>query len=322
MTATDPAGGLLQLTVRSKTPKAEGVVLVELAHPGGEDLPRWEPGAHIDLHLGQDIGIRQYSLCSSPTDRSSYAVAVLREDTGRGGSVHVHDRLQPGQRLPVSPPRNNFALVAASRYRFIAGGIGITPVLPMIEFLERRGADWTLLYGGRTRDSMAFRDELHGYGSHRVVLRPQDQYGLLDLAQALTDPHPGEVVYACGPGPLLDAVRHHTTAWPADALHLERFSADEDALAGPTSRFDLELRRSGLQLTVPADQSIVDVVEAAGVAVVTSCMEGTCGSCETPVLAGDVDHRDSVLTPAEQSAGTTMMICVSRARGPRLVLDL
>ncbi|MGY1714930.1 PDR/VanB family oxidoreductase [Geodermatophilus sp. SYSU D01106] len=301
---------------------AEGVVLVELAHPGGEDLPLWEPGAHIDLHLGQGVGIRQYSLCSSPTDRSSYAIAVLREDTGRGGSVHVHDRLQPGHGVRVSPPRNNFALVAASRYRFIAGGIGITPLLPMIELLERRGADWTLLYGGRTRDSMAFRDELHGYGGHRVVLHPQDQHGLLDLARALTGPHPGEVVYACGPGPLLDAVRHHTTGWPADALHLERFSADEDALAGPTSNFDVELTRSGLQLTVPAGQSIVDVVEAAGVTVVTSCMEGTCGSCETPVLAGDIDHRDSVLTQAEQDAGTCMMICVSRARGSRLVLDL
>lgn len=322
MSAPDPAAGLLELLVRAKTTVAEGVVRVELVHPDGGDLPAWEPGAHVGLHLGGTLGVRQYSLCSSPTDRATYAVAVLREDTGRGGSVYVHDQLQPGQRVTVGLPRNNFALVEATRYRFVAGGIGVTPMLPMIEAVDRSGADWTLLYGGRTRRSMAFRDELQAYGEHRVELCPQDEQGLLDLAAALSNPGPGEVVYCCGPGPLLDAVRGRTATWPAGTLHLERFSADEDVLAAPTRAFDVELARSGLVLTVPADRSIVDVVEDAGVPIVSSCMEGTCGSCETPVLGGAIDHRDSVLSETEQDSGTTMMICVSRARGTRLVLDL
>ncbi len=312
---------LLHLVVASRTVLAEGVVLLRLVDPDGAALPEWEPGAHVDLHLGDPWGVRQYSLCSSPTERDAYEVAVLREGAGRGGSRHVHDVLREGDRVVVARPRNSFALVEATRYVFVAGGIGITPMLPMIERAESVGVSWTLLYGGRSRRSMAFVERLRDTEHGRVLVRPQDEHGLLDLAEVLPAPA-GEVVYCCGPEPLLAAVREHMSDWPAGSLHIERFSPDEEALARPTTAFEVELAQSGITVEVPADGTIVDAAEAAGVPVVFSCMEGTCGSCETPVLEGEVDHRDSLLTEEERARGDVMMICVSRACGGRLVLDL
>lgn len=300
---------MIEVVVCRKETVADGVVALTLRRPDGEPLPEWAPGAHVDLVLRPDL-MRQYSLCGDVADRSTWRVAVLREPAGRGGSAYVHDELSAGDRVCVSLPRNNFTLVDAARYLFVAGGVGITPLLAMIASVDRRGADWRLLYGGRTRASMAFRDELSVYGD-RVLVLPQDETGLLDLSEV----DDGATVYCCGPEPLLAALERRC---PPGVLHVERF-APRQVSGAP---FEVELARSGRTLTVPADRSVLAAVEEAGVAVLSSCREGTCGTCETDVLDGTPDHRDSLLTEQERAAGETMMICVSRSRGGRLVLDL
>ncbi|WP_340374673.1 PDR/VanB family oxidoreductase [Streptomyces sp. SS7] len=305
-----------ELVVERRESAADGVLALTLRHPLGAALPAWEPGAHVDLVLGPGLE-RQYSLCGDPADVMSWRVAVLREPAGRGGSAHVHEQLGQGDKVRVRGPRNHFALRPAPRYRFIAGGIGITPVLPMVAAAEAAGAEWTLLYGGRSRDSMAFTGELARYGD-RVTVAPQDETGLLDLGSVLDGLPEGTLVYCCGPGPLLDAVEARC---PAGALHLERFQPKEQQ-AGEDTGFEVELARSGRTLTVAPGVSVLDTVRAAGVEVLYSCAEGTCGTCETDVLEGTPDHRDSVLSAEEREAGETMMICVSRCAGKRLVLDL
>lgn len=308
-----------ELVVERRDLAAEGVLALTLRHPLGEELPAWEPGAHIDVVLGPDLE-RQYSLCGDPADRHSWRVAVLREPDGRGGSAHVHGQLEAGGKVRVRGPRNHFALQPSPRYRFVAGGIGITPILPMLAEAEASGAEWTLLYGGRTRNSMAFVEELSPYGD-KVRIAPQDEAGLLDLAAELGTPQPGTLVYCCGPGPLLDAVEERCAQWPKGSLHVERFQPKVQE-TGADTEFEVVLERSGRTLTVPADVSVLDTVRSAGVEVLFSCTEGTCGTCETDVLEGTPDHRDSVLTDEEREAGETMLICVSRCRGKRLVLDL
>jgi len=311
------------LVVAARISAADGVVSLTLRRPDGGALPSWTPGAHIDVFLGDgDRGlIRQYSLCGRPADRDYWQIAVLREPQGRGGSAYVHDLLHEGSTVRVRGPRNNFPLRPAPRHLFIAGGVGITPVLPMVEAAEAAGADWRLLYGGRTRTSMAFVDRLLPYGD-RVLIRPQDTYGLLDLAGFLGVPKEGTLVHACGPEPLLRAVQQSCAEWPPGTLGVERFAPVQPAGAGPGETFEVELARSGLTLTVPPERSVLEAVEEAGVAVEFSCREGTCGTCETEVLDGEPDHRDSLLSEDEREAGDTMLICVSRSRGPRLVLDL
>ncbi|MFE2431121.1 PDR/VanB family oxidoreductase [Streptomyces sp. NPDC059373] len=305
-----------EVVVTTRTDEAAGVVSLTLRHPAGEPLPAWEPGSHIDLVLGNGAGpVRQYSLCGDPADRTAWTVAVLREPAGRGGSAYVHDKLTEGTSVRVRGPRNHFALRPAARYLFVAGGIGITPILPMLAAAEAAGAEWSLLYGGRTRGSMAFLDRLAAYGD-RVRVAPQDETGLLDLAGYLGSPGPETLVYCCGPGPLLDAVEDRCTA------HTERFQAKAADPDAASDAFELVLQQSGLTLTVPPGRSILDTVQDAGVQVLYSCTEGTCGTCETDIVEGEADHRDSVLTAEEQAAGETMMICVSRCRGARLVLDL
>ncbi|MEU6103360.1 PDR/VanB family oxidoreductase [Streptomyces flaveolus] len=306
-----------ELVVGRRETVADGVLALTLRHPLGEPLPAWEPGAHVDVVLGPGLE-RQYSLCGDPADRQAWRIAVLREADGRGGSAYVHGRLGPGDRVRVRGPRNHFALEPAARYRFVAGGIGITPLLPMLTAAEEAGAEWTLLYGGRTRDTMAFTRDLERYGD-RVTIAPEDEAGLLDLASVLDDVPEGTLVYCCGPGALLDAVEARC---PAGVLRVERFSPKEGEAAGPDTGFEVVLARSGRTVTVAPDVSVLDAVRAAGVEVLFSCTEGTCGTCETEVVEGTPDHRDSVLTEAERDAGETMLICVSRCRGRRLVLDL
>jgi ferredoxin-NADP reductase len=230
----------------------------------------------------------------------------------------VHDKLAVGDELPVTGLRNHFPLVEADAYAFIAGGIGITPILPMLAAVERSGRPWQLTYGGRTRAAMAFRAELSGYGE-RVLLRPQDECGLLDLDAALAGFAPGTAVYCCGPEALLRAVEQRC---PEQALHVERFAATAPEPGAADEGFEVELASTGQVVPVPPGCSVLAALAAAGREVLSSCQEGTCGTCETGVLAGVPDHRDSVLTRAERAAGDVMMICVSRARTPRLVLDL
>lgn len=302
----------LDVLLERKEVIADGVVRLTLRHPRGEPLPAWSPGAHVDLVLGQDL-VRQYSLCGDPADRSALQVAVLHEPSGRGGSRHVHSTLAKGCTVRIRGPRNQFPLVTAERYLFIAGGIGITPIVPMITAVAARGASWRLLYGGRTRSSMAFAGELRDRYGDRVVLRPQDETGLLDLDAFLA---PDTEIYCCGPESLIAAVERRSPTRP----HVERFTPK--AVDGGRTSLEVVLARSGRTLVVAEDESILRAVEEAGITVLSSCREGTCGTCETGVLEGVPDHRDSVLDDAEQAAGDVMMICVSRSRGPRLVLDL
>ncbi|MEV4142585.1 PDR/VanB family oxidoreductase [Amycolatopsis sp. NPDC049691] len=309
----------LEVLLAHKETIADGVVRLVFRHPAGDQLPPWAPGAHVDLLLRRDL-VRQYSLCGDPGDRSVLEVAVLREHAGRGGSAFVHDALLPGDRVRIRAPRNNFPFVRAARYLFVAGGIGITPFLPMVAAADAAGADWRLLYGGRSRSSMAFAARLREQYGDRVVVWPRDEAGLPDVPGALGAAAAGTAVYCCGPEPLLAVAEEVCAGLPHLELHLERFSPKE--IAGAAAGFDVELARSGLTLTVPADRSILEAAEDAGVPVLSSCREGTCGTCETPVLDGIPDHRDSLLTGAERAANETMMICVSRSCGRKLVLDL
>jgi ferredoxin-NADP reductase len=318
----------LRLVVARRTTGAEGVAVLELRDPSGAELPAWSPGAHVDLKLPGGL-VRQYSLCGDPHDRTVWQIGILREPEGRGGSAYVHDEVVEGAEIEVRGPRNNFELAPSPKYVFIAGGIGITPILPMAATAEEAGAEWEFHYGGRTRTSMAFLDTLDaleaatGHGL-RVTLHPQDEVGLIDLDRILGAPSPDTKVYCCGPEPLLKAVEERVAAagWPAGSLHVERFSPKEQGERVLSGSFEVELTLSGLTVTVPPEKSILEAVEEAGVPVLSSCQEGTCGTCETPVLEGEVDHRDSLLTPEEQAVNDTMFICVSRAACPKLVLEL
>jgi len=309
------------LVVTAREVKAEGVVVLTLADPGGGQLLAWTPGAHIDVLLGGTV--RQYSLCGSPGDQHAWRIAVLLDPDGRGGSRKVHETLRAGDQVSVRGPRNHFPLHAAPRYVFIAGGIGITPILPMVAMATEAGADWRLWYGGRSRASMAFTDELEPYGE-RVVVWPQDERGMLPLEEILGAPADGALVYCCGPEGLLAATEQHCGAWPPGALHLERFTArpQPEPEAGEEGAFEVVCQRSGVTVTVPPGTSIIDALDQQGVSVLSSCLEGVCGTCETRVLDGVPDHRDSLLSEDEREANEYMMVCVSRSRSDRLVLDL
>ncbi len=308
------------MRVESKDEVADGVVALVLREVNNRPLPLWEAGAHIDLVM-TGAPTRQYSLCGSTTDRDTWRLGVLRNPDGGGGSLHVHDELAVGDTVRARGPRNNFQLVDSPRYLFIAGGIGITPILPMIEAAESSAAEWQLVYGGRRRASMAFVDELTQHGD-RVSIQPEDEVGLLDLDGLLASPLKDTLVYCCGPEALLAAVEERCRLWPTPSLHVERFAPKPIDHSGPDETFEGFLAQSELTLTVPPDRSILEVLEEAGVDVLCSCTVGTCGTCETAVLEGEPDHRDSVLSQAEQEANDYMMVCVSRSKTARLVLDL
>ena len=306
--------------VEGKALAAEDVAALTLHELEGQPLPHWEPGAHVDLII-DGVATRQYSLCGDPNDHDTWRLGILRDANGSGGSLYVHDQLHPGDIVRIRGPRNNFPLAASPHYLFIAGGIGITPMLPMIRTAHAAGADWQLMYGGRRRASMAFLDELSAYGD-RVTVWPQDESGLIDLPSLLGTPKPETLVYCCGPEPLLAAVEAQCAHWPKGSLHVERFvpkPLTEPVLA---EAFEVHLAASDMTLTVPVDRSILSVVEEAGVGVLSSCGEGTCGTCEVAVVEGIPDHRDSVLDAEQREAGDCMMICVSRSSTPRLVLNL
>ena len=310
----------LALSVARKEMVADSVVALDLVAADGASLPAWTAGAHIDITCGSLV--RQYSLCGDPDNLFSYRIAVRREEDGRGGSRFLHDVVAEGDTLSGRGPRNNFALVEAKRYLFIAGGIGVTPLLPMLSAAEANEVEWRLEYGGRDRRSMPFRDELVSRYPGRVAVRPQDEEGLLDLDALLSEPNEGTAVYCCGPEALLQAAEIYANGWSETTLHVERFAPKQNATAGHDSPFEVEIASTGEVLQVPAGRSVLEVLDQAGVPVLSSCTEGTCGTCETGVLAGSVDHRDSLLTADEQQANDVMFVCVSRAHGERLVLDL
>lgn len=324
-TATTIAGlpGTVSLMVRRMTLEARGVVSVNLVRPDGGDLPEWTPGAHVDLVLKRDM-VRSYSLCGSTRKRNEWEIAVLREPLGRGGSEYVHTVLRPGMRLASLMPRNDFPLLDADAYLFVAGGIGITPILPMIAKLHLDGSTWRLLYGGRARESMAFLDRLEGYGD-RVAVQPEDEEGLLPVDAVVASAGDGSAVYCCGPEALIAAVEASCVRQGVAAPIVERFGrkqgfspCEEQCRDG----FELALARSGIRVTVPRDKTIVEVLKDVGVWVPTSCAEGYCGTCETTVVSGIPDHRDDFLSEQQRASNITMMPCVSRAKSEELTLDL
>ncbi len=320
----DTRASTLRLLVRQMRWESDGVVSLLLENADGGELPEWEPGAHLDLHLGGAL-VRQFSLCGAPSNRHQWRIAVLLEPVGRGGSHAVHTQLHPGMVLDARGPRNNFTLRPASRYRFVAGGIGITPILAMVAHAREHGVPWSLVYGGRMRTSMAFLEEFaaHSGAGGEVTVHPQDEAGLLPLQELFAQVEPDTLVYACGPEPLLAAMQEATAHWPSGSLVVERFSpVAPPTSSGPEAAFEVEAAASGLTVTVEPGVSIVRALEAAGIFPETSCEEGICGTCETRVLAGTPEHRDSLLSDEEREAGETMMICVGRCRGERLVLDL
>jgi ferredoxin-NADP reductase len=310
----------LQLAVGRRTTVALDIVEFELHPVEGGELPEWRPGAHVDVVTGAGV-VRQYSLCGDPADRTRYRIAVLRAKPGRGGSQWLHERLREGDRIGVSCPRNHFPLHSAPRYLFLAGGIGITPLLPMIRQVAAAGADWSLHYGGRTRASMAYADDLPAADASRVRLFPFDECGLIDVDSALDEAGRETHVYCCGPEPLISAAEQ-ACARRGMRLRTERFSPRHTDSSPADAPFTVRIASTGAELVVSADRSIVDVLTEAGVDVLTSCEAGTCGTCETAVLGGRPDHRDAVLTEEERAAGDRILPCVSRSRTPELVLDL
>ncbi|KQR88585.1 PDR/VanB family oxidoreductase [Microbacterium sp. Leaf179] len=313
-------GGVsFEAVVRARRDAAEGVVVLDLERTGGT-LPHWSPGAHIDVVLPDGVE-RQYSLCGSPTERGTWRIGVLRE---REGSVWLHENAHVGAPLRVRGPANHFlfAPTAGRAYVFVAGGIGITPIVPMIEAAETAGAAWTLLYAGRSRRTMAFVDELVAQYGDRVEVYAADEGRRLDLAEYFGTPVSRTVVYSCGPARLLESLDAAMAGWPRGSLHVERFEAK---VLGPpvwAEPFEVDLMMSGLTVTVPPERSILDVVEEYGAVVPSSCRVGTCGTCEVAVVDGEVEHRDSVLSPEEQDANRSMMVCVSRAACGRITLEL
>ncbi|OQD54821.1 oxidoreductase [Streptomyces phaeoluteigriseus] len=301
-----PRSRALRLLVASRETVAEGVVQLRLE---GRGLPRWEPGAHLDLVLPSGL-VRQYSLCGDPADTSSYTVATRLVEDGRGGSREVHEQVQEGMEIEVRGPRNRFPLVDAPAHVFVAGGIGITPILPMLRALPD-GAEWRLLYGGRTRASMPYLEEVRALGAGRVSVVAEDEDGRPDLDALFADLPEKVAVYCCGPEGLLAAVARRVPD-----VRFERFTAG----VADGGAFEVELRRSGRVVAVPADSSVLAAVRAELPDTAYSCEQGFCGTCQQRVLEGEVEHRDELLTDAERD--DSMLICVSRSRSDRLVLDM
>ncbi len=303
------------VVVLAARPAADGVRHLLLARPDGGELPEWAPGAHITLVLPGGT-TRQYSLCGDPADRDRYEVAVLRDPASRGGSEWLHTTLAVGDRLEIWPPANHFPLAPAARYLFVAGGIGITPIRAMIGSLPAR-REWRLLYLGRSRSSMAFLPELLAAAPDRVYAYARDEHAeRFDVAAAVATV-PGEV-YCCGPADLVDAV---VDALPAGAAHVERFTPRQRTGA-PRTPVEVSCARSGLDLVVPPEVSVLEALEARGVPVVASCRNGVCGSCELGVLGGVPEHLDSVMDDELKDELAVMYPCVSRAETRRLVLDV
>ncbi|AXB43790.1 PDR/VanB family oxidoreductase [Amycolatopsis albispora] len=277
---------------------AEGVKTLRLRRIDGAPLPSWRPGAHLDLVLPSGR-VRQYSLCGNPGDLGWYRIAVRRIEDGHGGSREVHEAVGAGTRVTVRGPRNAFPFISAGSYQFIAGGIGITPILPMVHAAAAAGADWRLVYTGRDRASMPFADELSTLDTDRVWIRPDTEYGIPASGAELLEKAPeGAHVYCCGPIPMLTSVRTDALAGGARTVHFERFAEPPIVDGKP---FLVELRRSGRTVEVPADRSALEVIRAVRPEVAYSCRQGFCGTCRVRVLDGD---QDSMLICTDRTTGT------------------
>lgn len=307
----------LSLLITRVTWEADAILSLRLSSPDRTQLPPWQPGAHLQLVLPSGR-VRHYSLFGSPAEPNHYTVAVLHQESGRGGSREIHTDLRVGMQLVTTTPRNNFPLEPASSYLFIAGGIGITGVLTMATTIAATGTDWQLVYGGRTRSAMAFADQIHQLDPERVQIVAHDEHGHPDLDAILARQPPGTAVYCCGPEPMLHAIAERTATRPDLTLHVERFAST--APAGGAA-FQVELRRTGTVVDVAAGRTILQAVRDVVPTVASSCEQGICGACTTTVLSGEPEHRDTLLSDAQRAEGQ-MLICVSRAVGDRLTLDL
>ena len=307
---------LHKVVVDRVTPLADGILGFDFVLPDRSNLDPWVPGAHVTLHLPGDMK-RQYSLCGDPADRSQYSIAVLESPQSRGGSLYMHEKMKAGMEIEVSGPHNHFELEASTEYLFIAGGIGITPIKAMIESLPSR-RQWRLLYAGRSRSSMAYADELLEMFGDRVIIHADDeQGGRPDIDKLLVD-FKGHV-YVCGPEPLLDALISKVAV---ERLHYERFSAVDRSSDFVPVAFEVTFSRSNRTISIEKDQSLLDEINKNGGALISSCGEGVCGTCEVRVLKGQPIHLDSVMSDEDKDAIGVMYPCVSRGSGSTLVLDI
>lgn len=314
---------MLTVAERRVVARDQDVVMLTFADVDGAPLPPWRPGAHLDIHLPSGR-VRQYSLCGDPARRDTYRIAVRRIPDGGGGSAEVHDSLAVGGRVTTSGPRNAFPLTVPGygsprqRVRFVAAGIGITPILPMLRHVERLGVRWSMVYAGRSRDSLPFLDELAEFGD-RIEVLTDDVHGIPTAADLLGDCLDGTTVYACGPAPMLTAIRAQLVDRDDVELHFERFAAPP-VIDGEA--FDVRVASTGATVQVGAEQTLLSALQRADVWPPYSCRQGFCGTCRTRVLDGRVDHRDTLLTDPERAEGM-MLVCISRAaKGHQLTLDL
>jgi ferredoxin-NADP reductase len=312
--------------VRGLRQESTNVMSLELSLPDGGSLPQWEPGAHLEVILPSGL-VRHYSLCSDPRELQRYRLAVLRETGGRGGSEELHSETRLGTKLTARGPRNHFKVEdGATHYLLVAGGIGITPIMAMARELMAAGKSTRLVYCGSSRQTMAFISELQEVMGDSLALYPRDERGRADLLTEIKNAPAGTAVYACGPERLLTDLQDITAATLGpDAFHAELFAAAtppaRTEAAAADAAFEIELRQSGCTLTVPPDKSVLDVVLEVNPSFMSSCEEGFCGTCETKVLEGEVEHRDTILSQKERARNDTMFICVSRSKCPKLVLD-
>ena len=320
------APSALSVRVTRKAVEAEGICSFELASVDGSALPSFSAGSHVDVQLPGGL-TRHYSLCNDPAESHRYLIGVLRDPASRGGSIAMHDQVHEGSVLVISPPKNHFALAHhAERHLLLAGGIGITPILCMAERLAAIGADFEMHYATRSRARTAFHERIRGSRfAQRVAFHFDDGASeqKLDIAAVLARQGAGTHLYVCGPRGFMDAVlgAARASGWADSRIHFEFFAADVQPQAGDGA-FEVQLASSGRVITVPADRSVLAALADAGVVVPSSCEQGVCGTCLTRVIEGTPDHRDQYLLPEEQAAGDQFLPCCSRAKSPRLVLDL
>ena len=319
----------LNALVHTMRYEADGIVSVELRPASPEvDFPAFEAGSHIDLHLPNGL-VRSYSLCNPATDRQRYVVGVLNDRKSRGGSRYVHQQLRVGMTLPISAPRNNFALHEdAPRSVLVSGGIGVTPIWCMLQRLAALGRPVALVYCARNRKESAFREAIEQLAADKGIALTwhfDDEQGAPpDLNALLAGKGADSHYYCCGPTPMLDSFERACAQLGYPHAHIERFAAVHVEAPAATQTFVVECARSGKTVEVPPGKSILDSLLDSGLTPDHSCKEGVCGACETQVLEfdGELDHRDGILTKFERESGKTMMICVSLCKGKKLVLDV
>lgn len=312
----------MNLSVTRAEPIADGIHLFEFRSPDGSELPEFTAGAHVAIKSPNGL-VRKFSLCNDPAERNRYLVAVKREGDGRGGSVDLVDTTKPGMKLLVSAPVNDFPLPRnASNFVFIAGGIGITPMMAMIKQLRaQEGKQFRLYYCSRSPETTAFREELSApelNGAVHIHYDQGDPARGLDLRTLLAERKNREHLYCCGPLGLMKAVREATAHWTPSSVHFEAFAEPERIRPGDHP-FKVRLAKTGATVDVPVGTTILEALRAAGHDVPSSCDTGTCGTCKMKLLSGEADHRDLFLTEADKA--TNIMICVSRAKSDEIVID-